>query len=135
MSPLPCIPPLHLLEIPYDEKCSSDIYEMYSPMWPYILLKCKYLHFLSKWLLRHSCWQIQQVFAHNPFISYWFQLTPAAIYRAKRLVTTSVSLHTQSLHTQTGLQCLTVQELLNKRVCFIDIWCTSLTFVWGLKLE
>ena len=33
-----------------------------------------------------------------------------------------------SLHTQTGLHCLTIQ-VLNTRVCFIDIWYTSLTSV------
>ena len=40
-----------------------------------------------------------------------------------RLVTMSVS-----LHTQTGLWCLTIQ-VLNIRVCFLNIWYTSLTSV------
>ena len=44
--------------------------------------------------------------------------------QSKRLVTVSAS-----LHTQTGLQCLTIQ-VLNTKVCFIDIWCTSLTSVY-----
>ena len=44
--------------------------------------------------------------------------------QSKRLVTMSAS-----LHTQTGLQCLTIQ-VLNTKVCFIDILCTSLTSVY-----
>ena len=43
--------------------------------------------------------------------------------QSKRPVTMSVS-----LGTQTGLHCLTIQ-VLNTRVCFMDIWCTSLTSV------
>ena len=43
--------------------------------------------------------------------------------QSKRLVMMSVS-----LRTETGLHCLTIQ-VLNTRVCFIDIWYTSLTSV------
>ena len=43
--------------------------------------------------------------------------------QSKRLVTTSAS-----LCSQTGLHCLIIQ-VLNTRVCFIDIWCASLTSV------
>ena len=30
--------------IPVDERCLLYIYEICPPLWPYILLKCKYLH-------------------------------------------------------------------------------------------
>ena len=43
--------------------------------------------------------------------------------QSKRLVTMS-----ESLCTQTGLHCLTIQ-VLNTRVYFIYIWCTSLTSI------
>ena len=44
--------------------------------------------------------------------------------QSKRLVMMSAS-----LHIQTRLYCLTIQ-VLNTRVCFLDIWCTSLTSVY-----
>ena len=58
----------------------------------------------------------------HPFIPSWLQLYTLWT-QSKRLVTTLAS-----LHTQTALHCLTIQ-VLNTRVCFIDIWYTSLTSV------
>ena len=62
----------------------------------------------------------------HSYISIYSKLT-LVIYtlwiKSKRPITMSVS-----LHTQTGLHCLTIQ-VLNTRVCFIDIWYTSLTSV------
>ena len=77
-----------------------------------------------------SFWPISQQFALTHFF-HFFQinlLIPNMYYilltqsnlQSKGLVTMSVS-----LHTQTALHCLTIQ-VLNTRVWFLAIWCTSL---------
>ena len=61
------------------------------------------------------------LFNDSKYISH--SIDPLSKLQCKRLVTTWVS-----LHTQTRLHCLNIQ-VLNTRVCFIDIWYTPLTSV------
>ena len=92
----------------------------------FMLLIC---NFLSMWLLRHSCCSNspnihgsksnKYLHTHHPFYylipnMYYISLHTLYKLQSKRLVTMSVS-----LHTQTGLHHLPIQ-VLNTRVCFID---------------
>ena len=61
------------------------------------------------------------LFADSKHVLHFLDTMFKLQIQSKRLVTTSVS-----LCTQTGLHCLTIQ-VLNIRVCFMDFWYSSLT--------
>ena len=91
-----------------------------------MLIAC--LLYLSAYVMFIVIEKSSDYFFNTWFISldpkrYYILLTPCTNYRAKRLVMMSVS-----LCTQTGLHYLTI-PVQKTRVCFIDIWYTSLTSV------